>query len=76
MNKQLKKEFINRLVKQLRFEFDLAKRCYYNGNVHNYCKYMDDILTEIMFSLNIGFLTFEEYKFLYNIRKRFYKQKN
>ena len=71
MNKQLKKEFINRLVKQLRIEFDLAKICYYNGNIHKYNKCMDDILTEIMFSLNIGFLTFEEYKFLYNIWKSF-----
>ena len=70
-NKQLKKEFINRLVKQLRFEFDLAKRCYYEGNINRYCKYMDDILTEIIFSLNIGLLTFEEYKFLYHIWKRF-----
>ena len=71
MNKQLKKEFINRLVKQLRFEFDLAKHYYYEGNMNRYSKYMDDILTEIIFSLNIGFLTFEEYKFLYHIWKRF-----
>ena len=71
MNKQLKKEFINRLVKQLRIEFGLAKRCYYEGNINSYCKYMDDILTEIMFSLNMGFLTLEEYKFLYHIWKRF-----
>lgn len=71
MNKQLKKEFINRLVKQLRFEFDLTKKCYNEGNMNRYYKYMDDILTEIIFSLNIGFLTFEEYKFLYHIWKRF-----
>ena len=71
MNKPLKKEFVNRLVKQLRFEFDLAKRCYYEGNTNRYFKYMDDILTEIIFSFNIGFLTFEEYKFLYHIWKRF-----
>lgn len=71
MNKPLKKEFINRLVKQLRFEFDLSKKYYNEGNINRYCKYMDDILTEIMFSLNMGFLTLEEYKFLYNIWKRF-----
>ncbi len=71
MNKQLKKEFINLLVKQLRIDFSLAKKYYYNGNINSYYKCMDDILTEIMFSLNIGFLTFEEYKFLYHIWKRF-----
>ena len=71
MKKQLKKEFVNRLVKQLRIEFDLAKRCYNEGNMNRYSKYMDDILTEIMFSLNMGFLTLEEYKFLYHIWKRF-----
>ena len=71
MNKKMKKEFINRLVKQLRFEFDLAKKCYNEGNINRYSKYMDDILTEIIFSLNIGFLTFEEYKFLYHIWKKF-----
>lgn len=71
MNKQLKKEFINRLVKQLRIEFDLSKKYYNEGNINRYCKYMDDILTEIIFLLNIGLLTFEEYKFLYHIWKRF-----
>lgn len=71
MNKQLKKEFINRLVKQLRIEFNLAKRYCYEGNIKMKYKCLDDILTILMFSLNIGFLTFEEYKFLYHIWKRF-----
>ena len=71
MNKQLKKEFINRLVKQLRIEFDLTKRYCYEGNIKMKYKCLDDILTILMFSLNIGFLTFEEYKFLYNIWKKF-----
>lgn len=71
MNKQLKKEYVNMLVKQLRIEFDLSKKYYDEGNMNRYYKYMDDILTEIIFSLNIGLLTFEEYKFLYHIWKRF-----
>ena len=50
-NKKLKKEFINRLVKQLRIEFDLAKRCYYEGNTNRYFKYMDDILQKLYFHL-------------------------
>ena len=71
MNKQLKKEYVNKLVKQLRIEFDLIKRYCYEGNIKMKYKCLDDILTILMFSLNIGFLTFEEYKFLYNIWKKF-----
>lgn len=71
MNKQLKKEYVNMLVKQLRIDFDLAKRYYYEGNIHMKHKCLDDILTILIFSLNIGFLTFEEYKFLYHIWKKF-----
>lgn len=70
-NKQLKKEYVNMLVKQLRIDFDLVKRYYYEGNIHMEYKCLDSILTILMFSLNIGILTFEEYKFLYHIWKRF-----
>ena len=70
-NKQLKKEFINRLVKQLRIEFDLAKHYFNEGNFNMYSSCRNDILTILLFSYNIGFLTIEEYKFLYHIWKKF-----
>lgn len=70
-NKQLKKEYVNKLIKQLRNEFGLAKHYFNEGNFNMYGSCMNDIFTILLFSLNIGFLTFEEYKFLYHIWKRF-----